>query len=270
MPTATATPTIDARITTRRTDLTKARAERLDPLDYPRTWTQRQVNVYDAETATLDRKIAAFNTAADTLAALPTLDADTKWRDHLVAWRATIDGELLAMPPRIRNEKELELQQRLTFSMRLIDFGFAANRLPWPIVSLASSRLGELMQHANYTIDDPGLHGPRGFLGGIAEVEQRLKALTAKRTAAQAALDLLLRTDEEKAQQDAESAELNAAFNGLHCRLGSDGGHVAHDDYGDVLPVDKMTDIQKRSIERMNAIERTYRQSVIDRQSGRG
>ncbi len=85
--TTTDTSSLDARIAARLAELTKARSERLDPLDYPRVWTQRQVQTYEAETTKIDAKIAALRTAVETLAAMPTLDADTRWRDFLT-WRA--------------------------------------------------------------------------------------------------------------------------------------------------------------------------------------
>jgi hypothetical protein len=264
----TTTPTTDERIATRRATLTKARAVRKDELDLDRTLTMRQVNTYVAETTILDKQIAAFNTTVEKWAALPTLDADNKWFKFLTTSRKTIDAEILAMPPRIRNEKELEQQQRLVFSMRFIDFGDAANRLPAPIIDLSSTRVGELMKAAGFDVAGQALRGPNGWQGSLPEVEKRIKELTKQRTEAQAALDALLITDEERTAQEAESAELAAAFNAMHCKY-IDGGYVGYTD-GDVLPVSEMTPLQKRAIERMDTLEREYRQSVVERQSAHG
>ena len=264
------TETTDERIAARRAELMKQRADRQDELDLPRTLTMRQVRDYVAVTATIDQQIAAFNAAVAAYAALPSLDADIKWRDFLTPARQTIDGELLAMHPRIRNKTELEQQQRLMFSIRLIDHGWAANKLPAPIIDLSHSRLGELMAAAGYDVVGLELlRGPNGFRGSLPETEQRIKELTKQRAEAQAALDMLLRTDEERATQDAESAQLRDAFNAMHCKY-TDGGYVAHTEPGgDVLEPSAMTDLQRRAIEKMDAVEREYRQGVIDRQVGR-
>ena len=264
----TTTPIAD-RIAERRAALTKQRDERLDPLDYPRTWTQRQVNVYDAETVALDRMIAAFNTAIATWAALPSLDADEKWRDFLQSSRDGLNTELLAIRAPIRDDATRERARALGWSIELIDHGWAANRLPATIVSLASSRIGQLMREAGYVTDGPELRGPNGFRGSLADTEQRLTDLTAQRAAAEAALDGLLLSDEERAQRDAEDQAFRAAIDSLELRGGGETFAAYHKVTGERLTVADMTPAQAAAFERMAAIERAYHASVLARQPKR-
>jgi hypothetical protein len=156
----------------------------------------------------------------------------------LNTWRKILCDELLAMPPRVRDKAAIERQQNLTFSIKLIDFGFAANRLRAPIISLESTRVGELMVEAGYDVVGLELlRGPNGFRGSLPDTEQRIKDLTKQRTEAQAALDVLLRTDEERAQQEAEDNAFHEAINTMDLAHGADGQSlVAFTKDGDVLP----------------------------------
>jgi hypothetical protein len=266
----TTTPT-DERIETRRAALAKARAERLDPLDYPRTWTQRQVNTYDAETAILDRQIAHFATTVETWTARPPIEPDTRWLAHLTSWRTTLCDELLTIKSPIRDKDTKARADSLTFSLRLIDFGWAVNRLPAPVIDLSSTRVGELMAAAGYDVVGLELlRGPNGFRGSLPDTEQRVKTLTARRAAAEAALASVLRTDEERAQQEAESAQLREAFNRLHVRGSADGlGYTVVDEDGAPRDLATLTATERQAFERADAAERAYRQSVFNRQSGR-
>lgn len=250
----TTTPTLDERITTRRATLTKALAARKDPLDLP-PMTQREENAYVAETAKIDAKIATLNTTVATYAALPSLDTEIAWLGFLQSSRKTIDAEILAMPPRIRNEKELEQQQRLVWSMRLIDFGFGI-AVHLPIVDLSSTRIGELMAAAGYATSGPELRGPRGWQGPIKETETRIKHLTAQRATAQAALDVVLLDDTERAKHDAASAARRAVLDSLHLKMNSTGtGYVPCDEYGDVRDPATLTPEQRDTLDRENATE---------------
>lgn len=252
----TTTQTTDARIEARRADLTTQRAERLDPLDYPRTWTQRQVNVYEAETARINAEIVDFEARVAAHAALPPPEPDQQWLAHLTSWRQTIDAELLAMPPRIRNNKELEQQQRLTFSIRLIDFGLGVSTLG-PIVSLSSTRVGDLMAASGYVTDGPALRGPNGWRGALPETEKRIKTLTKQRTAAQAALDAALLTDEERATREDEHRAFRETLRTMHIRMNGTGtGLVAYTDDDEVLDVADMTPAQRQAFEWSDAASR--------------
>lgn len=248
--------TADDRITARRAELMKQRAERQDELDLPRTLTMRQVREYLSETAKVDQQVAAFDATVERWAALPPLEPDVKWRDFLVAARQTIDGELTAMHPRIRNKEELAQQQDLTFCLRQIDTGLSPTA-----VTLAPTRLGQLMAEAGYDVDGPALRGPNGWQGSLKEVEQRITTLTRQRADAQAGLDSALISDEERAAQEAEAKQLRDAYNGLNVKVGDASGLVAYRD-GAVLPLDEMTELERRAFEKANAAFRAEREPV--------
>jgi hypothetical protein len=55
------------------------------------------------------------------------------------------------------------------------------------------------MAAAGYATDGPALRGPNGFRDSLPDTEQRIKDHAKQRTAAQAALDAALLTDEERA-----------------------------------------------------------------------
>jgi hypothetical protein len=242
--------TTDERIAVRRAHLTKQRAERQDEQDLPRTMTMRQVRDYLAETARIDAEIAAFETAVATLAAVPPIEPDTRFLADAIACRATCSAERLAIKSPIRDRALMERAQGLEWSVRLIDYGLGISSIG-QILTLASTRVGELLAAAGYTIDGPGLRGPNGFRGSLPEVEARIKALTKQRTAAQAALDVLLRTDEEKAQQDATDTAFRQALATMDLKLGIDGRSLdAFTKDGHPLPVADMTEIQRKAFER--------------------
>jgi hypothetical protein len=258
----TATPeTTDTRIEKRLAELTKLRAARKDDLDLPRTMTQREVNTYHAETALLDHRIAAIRTAVETLAAID-LDADQQWLAHLEQWRKVLADELLALPPRIRDREQIARQNNLAFSIKLIDVGLGT--APLPVVTLEPLPLGPLMQAAGYEVQGEALRGPRGWRGGMKEVERRIAAITKQRTAAQAALDAALLDDTARATAEDESRELAAAFNAMHVRMGHDGRLVAYDEDDAVLDPSKMTEVQRKAIERMDAPREAARRAPVE------
>lgn len=241
--------------------LTKARTDRKDELDLPNTMTQREMNAYVEQTTRLDRRIAAIRTAAETLAVVPSIDADTKWRDHLTAWRTTLCDELMTIKSPIRDKSIKERADRLVFCTKLIDDGLGVATLP--IVTLASSPLGPLMTAAGYATSNPDLRGPNGWRGSLKEVEQRIKDTTKRRAEAQAGLDVLLRTDEEQAQQEAEDKVLRATMATMRCRNGSDGKSlVAFTLEGDALPVADMTPAQRAAFTRFEAAHFGPRETV--------
>jgi hypothetical protein len=265
MATTMKTPTFDERIVARRIAWVALRAARKDPDDM--TLSPNARRDYLAETTKIDQEIAAFNTTVEKWQALPSIEPDTRWLDFLTPSRATLSAELMAIKSPIRDKSVMELASRLDWAIKLLDHGLGISTIG-AIVDLSSTPIGQLMMAAGFDVAGPALRGPNGFRGSIKETEQRIKELTKQHADARAALDLVLRSDEERATQDAESAALNVAFNGLHAKF-VDGGYVAHTDDGDVIPASDLTDIQKRAIDRSNALERAYRQSVIDRQSGR-
>lgn len=50
--------------------------------------------------------------------------------------------------------------------------------------------------------------------------------------------------------------ELEVAFNALHVRVSPDGGLSAYDHQDNLLPVEKMTPVQRAAFERMDALHR--------------
>ena len=139
MSSTTTTPTTDEIIASRRNELHKQRAARKDALDLPRTMTTRQINEYEAETAKIDKAIAAFNTTVETYMALPPLEPDERWRDFLIASRATLNAELLAIKAPIRDDVTRERARALGWSIELIDHGLGISKLG-PIIDLSSNR----------------------------------------------------------------------------------------------------------------------------------
>lgn len=269
MSTKTLTPTTDemlaARISTRRASLAKQRAERKDPDDLILSPHERLT--YIAETARIDAKIAAIHTASAALAELGSVDALTRWQTFLPPARDTISNELLALPRRIRDRATLDLQDGLHFCLKLIDHGFGAATLG--IVTLEPTRLGQLMQAAGFDAG-AGLRGPNGWGGSLPEVAQRIEELTKRRAAAQAALDDALMDDDECVKRDAESAVLREAYNQMHIKGSPDGlGYVVVDEDGAPRDLATLSAIERKAFERMDALERQYRQDVRDRQAGR-
>jgi hypothetical protein len=124
------------------------------------------------------------------------------------------------------------------------------------------TRIGELMAAAGYATSGPELRGPRGWLGSLPEVEQRIKKLSKQRAAAHAALDEALLDDDARAKRDAESAELREAFNTMHVTSSADGvSLVAYKkDDGSVLELSAMTPKQRTAFERMDALHRQHRE----------
>src|SRR4051812_9353126 len=79
--------------------LAKARAERKDELDLPRTLTQRQVNDYFAHTAALDNHIRGIRLTQDLLTKpCARRDALVPARDRLRAAQAAIEKQIADAP----------------------------------------------------------------------------------------------------------------------------------------------------------------------------
>ncbi len=112
------------------------------------------------------------------------------------------------------------------------------------------------MQQAGYAIEGPGLRGPNGWRGSEKEVKARIQEHAKRRAAAQAQLDSALMDDDVRETQEAESKRLRDAFNAMNVRVGPDGHLAAYDDAGEVFDVSKMTPLQRRAFERMDALQR--------------
>jgi hypothetical protein len=246
------TQTTEARIAARRAQLAKQRAERLDPLDYPRVWTMRQVRAYEVETAQVDQQIASLDHAVARLAAID-VEPNQRWRDFLTEARQTLCDELFTIKSPIRDRELKRQSDDLTFSIRLIDFGLAKASKAMPIVTLAPTRIGQLMSAAGYAVAVPDLHGPSGWRGSVPEVEARIKQLTEQRAEALRALADALMDDEARQQREAEQAALRS----MRIRHSADGRTlVAVKADGSELPVSEMSEIERRAFERMQAARR--------------
>lgn len=252
----TVTQNLLEHIAQRRSERQKQRDDRLDELDLPRTMTQRQVNEYKAETMRLgqrlvyfDRVVAEYNACISADA-----DADVRWKDHQRAWRKQLCDKRMTIKSPIRDRDLQAEANSLEFSIKLIDLGFGINRLVGPIVDLSSLPLGELMAAAGYAVNGPDLYGPNGWRGSLPEVETRIANLAKRRAAAEAALDEVLLSHDERAAREAEADELRAAGNSLRLKGNAEGtGVIARDADGNELPVSAMTPLQRKAFERANA-----------------
>lgn len=261
MTTATATPTIDERIA----QLAKESAA----LAISRTQAQQEADAYGLRIESLARRISTIQVATTALASLASVAHEQEWLDHLTAWRKTLCDELLTIKSPIRDRDTKERADRLTWSIRLIDFGLGVSTLG--IVTLASSAIGPLMTAAGYATANPDLRGPNGWRGSLKEVEQRIKTLTRQRAEAQAALDAALLTDDERTTREAEGQAYRDALNRLRLKGNSDGtGYVVCDEYGDVRDLATLTPIEREAFERADAAYRQEQQATFERQMERG
>lgn len=223
-------------------------------LDTRRNQAQQEVDTCSARMESLAQRASAIHVATTTLAHLAPLAPEQKWLAHLTTWRKRLCDELLAVPRRNRDRVEMDRQQNLTFSIRLIDFGLGGTLLS-PFLDLSSLRVGELMAEAGYATSGPELRGPRGWLGSIPEVKQRIEDVTKQRAKAQAALDDALMTDEERATHEAEDRVFRETLNTMDIRINDDPnvpGLVAYTKDGDVLTESEMTAAQRKAFERHN------------------
>lgn len=231
-------------------------------LDTRRKQAQQEVDTCVARMRVIANRCNAIQVATTTLAHLAPLASEQEWLDHLSAWRKQLCDELLAVPRRNRDRAEMDRQQNLTFSIRLIDFGLGV-AVNSPFLDLSLLRLGELMAEAGYATSGPELQGRRGWLGSIPEVKQRIEDVTKQRAKAQAAVDDALMTDEERAKVDAESQAYRDALRTMDVKGNADGtGLVAYTKDGDPLDVSAMTPEQRKAFERWEAVAYPPRDTV--------
>ena len=190
MTTATTTPTTDAVLA----DIERRLAELGAPGDVLNT--DNAQNAYHAKRSALWNWRRAITTSTATLAQVePRIAADEEWLDHLTKWRDALAAELDAGPPRIRNERELAVQQNLKTSIRIIDFGKRCDG-EWTR-DIETLRLGDLMRAPGYVVDPPPPNtnavGTMPFYGSLSDVRGRLKDLRARQQEAQMLLDDAMR-----------------------------------------------------------------------------
>jgi len=190
---------------------------------------QQKIAAHQQRRRDLDHRLTTARQATATLAAT----ADAEAFDQLTAWRATLCDELLALPPRLRDPRQLALHRSLDLSVRVIDEGLDA--LTGTGLTLMTVRLGELMAGVPWH-------------GSLPEIE----AMLARREAAQSALDDALLPDAVRAQREAEAVERRVAYNAMDVRIG-DGGLVAHREDGSVLDPAEMTPLQRAAFDTADA-----------------
>ena len=181
-----------------------------DPSDILRK--RQELDAIETQREAISMRILAARTSAVALvAADATLAADQRWLDQLTTWRRTLRDELLAIPSRIRTDRDLGKQQNLRLSIITIDRGRVSDDTGRMLETL---RIGELMREAGY-VEGPKIEnqvvGRLPFFGSILEVERRIKNAQAERDDAQTRLKNALMTDEERAAEAAEVARRNAA-----------------------------------------------------------
>jgi hypothetical protein len=241
----------DSRIWEHRATLARLLAERKDPMDLPRTMTQREVNDYSTATSMLRQQIADFESVVSQWAVLPPPTDDTVWLAHLHSWRQTLSDELLTIKSPIRGKDAKERSDRLAWSIRFVDFGWSIAPPNLPIVDVSHMPIGKLMDDAGFSTVGEALRGPHGWQGSIREIKQRTKELTKQRAAIQKALDRLMVTPDESAQAEAESQTFAAAMRTMDIKNNARGnGLVALTLDGDPLSVDDMTSEQRSAFER--------------------
>jgi hypothetical protein len=241
----------DSRIAAHRAALAKLLAERKDPMDLPRTMTQREVNDYSTATSMLRQQIADFESVASQWAALSPPADNATWLAHLHSWRQTLSDELLTIKSPIRDKDTKERSDRLAWSIRFVDFGWRIAPPTMPIVDVSHTPIGALMSQAGHATGGEALRGPRGWQGSIREIEQRTKELTKQRAAIAKTLDRLLVTPEELAQSESESQAFRAAMATMFVKINRDGnGLTAETLDGDPLSVEDMTPAQRDAFEK--------------------
>jgi hypothetical protein len=183
-------------VSTTLAELQQQRAKRIDPLDLPRTMTQREVNAYVEATEALDRRIPAVRNASSTLAELGSSAADQQWVSFLTRARQTLCDEILALPPRPRTDYARGMLQNLTLSITAIDRGSGVIRGTG--YALETLRLGALIKEAGYVAApaiDGQIFGKLPWLGSMHETERRIASHEKRRADAQAQLDEALLDD---------------------------------------------------------------------------
>jgi hypothetical protein len=258
--------TTDDRIAARRAELTTKRQAIPDDDQLPASITRGELAAMQQQRAMIDRQIAALDRAVSTLAALGSAEADERWRDQLTEWREVLCTERIEIKSPIRDPKLLGLEQNLKLSIGSIDRGPEKMRLADGGRDLTTLRLGELMIAAGYEVTgadrDHNFVGKLPWFGSLTDVEKRISALATQRERAQAALDAVLLSDEERARVEAERTADREAFNALVVKISTDGTHlVAYRDRaafmrGEPYAATNMTPVERRAFERMDAAHR--------------
>lgn len=152
------------------------RDARLDPLDYPGNWTQRQKNTYEIRGRILDvvpRLYVGYAQAANLERQIAAVESD---RAFLLDCETTLTTELRSMGEP-QGGYALGRHQNLSMSIDYIHGHFDADRG----YSLATLELGKLLLAAGRGAHVPGEQFPRvSWPGALPSLDEQLKNLRAK------------------------------------------------------------------------------------------
>jgi hypothetical protein len=248
--------TLDARIAARRAQLQQQLSAIPDDGALPATATREDVARNQQQRADAQRQLALFDHAVATWRTLGTREFDEHWRDRLTTWREVLCDERREIKSPIRDPVTKGRERNLALSLRCIDYGL--NRtLQDACYELTTLRLGELMRADGY--EPQGADPQRNYVGvmewhgSLPEVEKRLATLTDKRAQAEANLDAVLMSDEERQRREDAQRQENAAYNAMDVKVGI-GCLVAYRSNGDVYAPSDMSAIERRAFERANAV----------------
>jgi hypothetical protein len=195
-------------------DLQKHLSEMLDPLDIPRSWTDRQLNDYESKRARLAGRISVIQQQAPLLASLDAeIAQQAEWRAQISKWRDVVVHELRQLGI-VRTPEQQGLQQNLRYSLAVLDSGNGF--LDETGYSLETLRLGALMRSDGFAEALPRngeRFGRLPWFGALRETELRINELTERRDTAKRRLDEALMSDAEREQKAKDDLARVAAEN---------------------------------------------------------
>jgi hypothetical protein len=247
----------DDRIASRRSELQHKLAATPDLGSLPASTTRDELASIETQRQHAERTLANFDATVARYRSLGDVETDTRWRAELTAWRQALCDELMTIKSPVRDAVTMGRRTNLTLSIKVIDFGLD-KALSDSGYALTNLRLGELMRESGYEVTgaDPNTNavGTLPWYGSLREVERRLSSLAQQRAQAEAALESVLMSDDERQRQEAEAQQLTDAYNAMTVKVGpTSDGLVAYRN-GEVYAVQDMTEIQRRAFERANKV----------------
>ncbi|HLG58254.1 MAG TPA: hypothetical protein VI485_23115 [Vicinamibacterales bacterium] len=168
----------------------------LDPLDVPRSWSDRELNAYEEKRALLRQRVNTLSNEGPLLLSLETqLREATVWKDRLVEWQGKLQKELESLP---RHQHQTH-SQNLLLSIGVV---LGSKKRPEDYAYMIETlRLGALMRLSGFTESaarSGEVMGRLPWLGSLGEVENRIKDLTPRRDTAKRRIDEALLTDADR------------------------------------------------------------------------